>query len=218
MIIRGVQQGRALYGGKFDLGDVWSRRATVAGADSARVDTLSVERQTNYVFLLAFHPDSISQNQLLYEMAKYNFSNFLVRNFDITLDQDALGMTRMLISGFLSYDEARQYARLLYDDKAMAAMLKPCRSLIVSEANLRLLGTQYSYQDYEVFFQKELAPISVPKESLLNEPETIVQPADEDEGPAPADDGQPASDDPLFNDAPQQQNTGYPEFDDDFWR
>ena len=170
------------------------------------------------MFLLAFHPDSISQNQLLYEMAKYNFSNFLVRNFDITLDQDALGMTRMLISGFLSYDETRQYARQLYDDKVMAAMLKPCRSLIVSETNLLLLGTQYSYRDYEVFFQKELEPISVPKESLLDEPDVIVQPEDEDDGPAPANDGQPTSDDPLFNDTPRQQNTGYPEFDDDFWR
>ncbi len=218
MIVRGVQQGRALYGGKFDLGDVWSRRTAVAGADSAKVDTLSIERNTSYVFLLAFHPDSISQNQLLYEMAKYNFSNFLVRNFDITLDQDALGMTRMLISGFLSYDEARQYARQLYDDKVMAAMLKPCRSLIVSETNLLLLGTQYSYRDYEVFFQKELEPISVPKESLLDEPDVIVQPEDEDDGPAPANDGQPTSDDPLFNDTPRQQNTGYPEFDDDFWR
>ena len=218
MIIRGVQQGRVLYGGKFDLGDVWSQRAAIAGADSTKVDTLSIERNTSYVFLLAFHPDSISQNQLLYEMAKYNFSNFLVRNFDITIDQDALGIARMLISGFLSYEEARQYARQLYADAAMAEMLKPCRSIIVSESNLPLLGTAFSYHDYEEFFQKELEPISVPKESLLDEPETIIQPEDEDDAPAPADDGQPETDDPLFNDAPQQQNGGYIEFDDDFWR
>ena len=57
-----------------------------------------------------------------------------------------------------------------------------------------------------------------PKESLLDEPETIIQPEDEDDAPAPADDGQPETDDPLFNDAPQQQNGGYIEFDDDFWR
>ena len=103
MIMRGVQQGRTLYGGKFDISDVWSRRAIeVQSGDSTQVDTLTFERNTSYVFLLAYQPDSVNQNQLLYEMAKYNFSNYLVRNFDIVIDQDQNGLSRMLISGFLS--------------------------------------------------------------------------------------------------------------------
>ena len=115
MILRGVQQGRPLYGGKFDIGDIWSRRnAERLGGDSTMVDTLRFERDVKYVFLLAYQPDSVNQNQLLYEMAKYNFSNYLVRNFDIVIDQDQYGLSRMLISGFLSYDEARQYARQLH--------------------------------------------------------------------------------------------------------
>jgi tetratricopeptide (TPR) repeat protein len=221
MILRGVQQGRTLHGGKFDMDDIWSRRMTdLTGQDSTKVDSLVVERNANYVFLLLYQPDSISQNQLLYEMAKYNFSNFLVRNFDINIDQDPHGLARMTVSGFLNYDEARQYARQLYDNKAMATLLRPCRSLIVSEKNLPLLGTSFSYKDYEVFFQKELEPIAVSKEPLLNEPETIIRNADEEdeEDEEPAAPQQPNGDDPLFNDGPQQQNNGYMEFDDDFWR
>ncbi len=219
MIIRGVQQGRTLHGGKFDIGDVWSRRSIDITGDSTRTDTLSIERNANYIFLLAYQPDSINQNQLLYEMAKYNFSNFLVRNFDITIDQDEYGLARMLVSGFLNYDEARQYARQLYTDKAMATLLRPCRSLIVSEKNLRLLGTNYSYRDYEEFFEKELEPLDVSPEPLLDEPEIITQEEEEDVQPA-TNSNQPAAndDDPLFNDLPQQQNSGYMEFDDDFWR
>ena len=223
MILRGVQQGRTLHGGKFDMDDVWSRRLSdFTGQDSTKTDTLTIERNANYVFALIYQPDSISQNQLLYEMAKYNFSNFLVRNFDINIDQDPHGLARMIISGFLSYDEARQYARQLYADKAMAEMLRPCRSLIVSEKNLPLLGNVYSYRDYEVFFQKELEPITISTEPLLEEPESVTQEPEEEEeeddgNEQPASNGQPA-DDPLFNDAPQQQNNGYIEFDDDFWR
>lgn len=219
MIIRGVQQGRTLHGGKFDIGDVWSRRTVDMTSDSTRTDTLSIERNANYIFLLAYQPDSINQNQLLYEMAKYNFSNFLVRNFDITIDQDENGLVRMLVSGFLNYDEARQYARQLYTDKTMATLLRPCRSLIVSEKNLRLLGTNYSYRDYEEFFEKELEPLDVSPEPLLDEPEIITQEEEEDVQPA-TNSNQPAAndDDPLFNDLPQQQNSGYMEFDDDFWR
>ena len=75
MILRGVQQGRRLHGGKFDIGDIWSLRSSEAGKDSTQVDTLSSARDISYIFLLAYQPDSVNQNQLLYEMAKYNFSN-----------------------------------------------------------------------------------------------------------------------------------------------
>ena len=146
MIIRGVQEGKTLHGGKFDIDDVWSRRTVDMASDSTRNDTLTIERNANYVFMLVYQPDSVNHNQLLYEMAKYNFSNFLVRNFDINVEQDALGLVRMMISGFLNYDEARQYARQLYGDKAMADMLHPCRGVIISEKNLPLLGSTYSYR------------------------------------------------------------------------
>ena len=226
MILRGVQQGRTLHGGKFDMGDVWSRRtAGLAGNDSVSTDTLRFERNTSYVFLLAYQPDSVNQNQLLYEMARHNFSNYLVRNFDIVTDQDANGLCRMLISGFLSYDEVRQYARQLYAvGGPLKDMLRSCRSLIVSDDNLRLLGTAYSYRDYEVFFEKQLAPVKISTQPLLNEPETIVSEEEEEdyedteEGETPQ---QPNNDqnlpDDLFFDSPVPQQGGYQDFPDDFW-
>ena len=143
-----------------------------------------------------------------------------MRNFEITIDQDPHGLSRMLISGFLSYDEARQYARQLYGDTHMSEMLRPCRSLIVSEPNLRLLGTAFSYKDYEVFFEKKLAPLPVSPIPLLDEPETIIKQADEEEEEEPADDEQTQGndDDDLFNDAPASQQGGYMDFDDDFFK
>ena len=223
MIIKGVQQGRRLHGGKFDMGDVWSRRAIDMASDSTHTDTLRFERETNYIFLLAYQPDSVNQNQLLYEMAKHNFSNYMVRNFDIEIDQDANGLCRMLISGFLSYDEARQYARQLYSvEGSLATLLHACRSLIVSEQNLRLLGTSYSYRDYELFFEKQIEPVEISTRPLLEEPEVIIQDADEEEEkPATGDNPQTGNDmpdDPLFNNGPVQQQNDFPDFDDDFWR
>ena len=224
MIIKGVQQGRRLHGGKFDMGDVWSRRASDMATDSTQTDTLRFERETNYVFLLAYQPDSVNQNQLLYEMARHNFSNYMVRNFDIVTDQDANGLCRMLISGFLSYDEARQYARQLYTvEGKIATLLRACRSLIVSEQNLRLLGTSYSYHDYEQFFEQQIEPVEITTRPLLEEPEVIIQQAD-DEEEKPAAGGQQTQtgndlpDDPIFNDGPVQQQNNFPDFDDDFWR
>ena len=217
MIIRGVQQGRTLHGGKFDIGDLWTRRsADLTQNDSTRNDTLTIERNINYVFLLAYQPDSVNQNQLLYELAKYNFSSYLVRNFEINIDQDPNGLVRMLVSGFRSYDEARQYARQLHTSTHMTELLRPCRSLIVSEPNLRLLGTVFSYADYELFFEKQLAPIEVSPIPLLDEPEKVIQQEEEEE--EEEDNNNQKPDDDLFPDAPAQQPGGYPEFDDDFWR
>ena len=211
MIIRGVQQGKQLNGGKFDLGDVWTLRdADRMAQDSTHIDTLSIELDVKHVFLLAYQPDSVNQNQLLYEMAKHNFSNYLVRNFEIVIDQDTHGLSRMIISGFLSYDEARQYARQLYGAGGMLAdLLKHCRSLIVSEQNLPLLGTVFSYADYELFFEKQLAPIEISKKPLLEEPETIIQKEEEDEE---------ETEDTDNPENANENNGGYIEFDDDFWR
>ena len=211
MIIRGVQQGKQLNGGKFDLGDVWTLRdADRMAQDSTHIDTLSIELDVKHVFLLAYQPDSVNQNQLLYEMAKHNFSNYLVRNFEIVTDQDTHGLSRMIISGFLSYDEARQYARQLYGAGGMLAdLLKHCRSLIVSEPNLPLLGTVFSYADYELFFEKQLAPIEISKKPLLEEPETIIQEEEEDEE---------ETEDTDNPENANENNGGYIEFDDDFWR
>ncbi len=225
MIIRGVQQGRQLHGGKFDMGDVWSLRdGTAAANDSTKRDTLTIERNISYVFLLAYQPDSVNQNQLLYEMAKYNFSNYLVRNFEIVIDQDAHGLTRMLVSGFQSYDEATQYAQQLHRVEGnLSTLLKHCRSLIVSEQNLRLLGTAYSYADYEVFFKKQLEPIPVSTQPLLEEPVNVktIEESEvetEEETEETEEGNQTNTVDDLFNDAPVQQNGGYIDFDDDFWK
>ena len=96
----------------------------------------------------------------------------MVRNFDIEIDEDK-GISRMLISGFLSYDEALQYARQLYSDAEMPEKLKGCKRIIVSEDNLKLLGTKYSYEEYDRFFEQALAPLHISEEQLLTIPETV---------------------------------------------
>ena len=215
MIIKGVQEGRRLYGGKFDIGEVWSRRDITMLTDSTKADTLSAARDERFVFILAYEPDSVNENQLLFEMARYNFTNFLVRSFDITIDEDE-GMHRMHISGFLSYDEAMQYARQLYADKQMAEKLKDCRSLIISEANLALLGTRFSYDDYQQFYEDTFVPMKVSEQKLLIDPAEIEQ-KDAEDIPSEQQTQQTEEDDDLFPTEKAQPQVKDFEFDEDFW-
>ncbi len=167
MILKGVQTGRRLHGGQFDMGDIWSRRDMTMLADSTNTDTLTLERNTGFTFLLAYQPDSVNENQLLYDMARYNFTTFTVRNFDMTTDADG-GIHRMLVSGFLSYDEALQYARRLSETPGMNAKLRGCRRIIISDDNLKLLGTKYSYTDYDSFYDRTLAPLPVEEDETFD--------------------------------------------------
>ena len=217
MIVKGVQDGRRLHGGKFDIGDIWSRRDITLGSDSTAVIELSAERNENFMFILAYEPDSINENQLLFEMARYNFTNFLVRNFDIVLDEDN-GLHRMRISGFLNYDEALQYARQLFADKAMAAFLKPCHHLIISENNLTLIGTRFSYDEYMQFYEDTFIPMKISQEKLLTEPEHIDLPDVEDIGTEEEQQSEEEEDDDeLLPNQSRQPAVQDFDFGDDFW-
>ena len=213
MIVKGVQEGRQLFGGKFDLDDIWTRRDITLAADTTNTDTLSAERNTPFVFLLMFQPDSIDQNQMLYEMARFNFSNFLVRNFDLAIEPMSASVSQMLISGFLNYDEALQYARQLYASEELSTLLRHCRSLVISETNLALMGTRFSFQDYNEFYEKTFLPLQISNEELLQIPEGIEQIDPEDFDPDANADG-PADE---KEEAPAPKQGGGFDFDDDFF-
>lgn len=173
MIINGVKAGRKLHGGKFDISDVWERRAVVmSDSDSIKARKFTAERNVDFSFMIAYKTDSVNENQLLYELAKYNFSNFLVRNFEIATEE-VDGLSRMVVSGFKSYDEALQYTRQLYSNKNIQKLTRRCRPIIISDSNKELLGTQYSYNDYDKFYEKHFVPLRISTVRLLTEPETV---------------------------------------------
>ena len=180
MIINGVDAGRRLYGGKFDLNDVWTRRSIeLNDRDSTRQKGYSPERNASFVFLLAYDPNKTNENQLLFEMAKYNFTSYMARYFDINIE-DLEGLHRMQISGFNSYDEARQYANAVYQQPAIKRLLGNVRAYVISEPNLKLLGTSHTYEEYEKFYSKHFAPLPVSKLPLLLEPAETAPAAEEE--------------------------------------
>ena len=181
MIVKGVNEGKRLKGGKFDLDNVWERRSEVlTDNDSTAVRELSDERFAAFTFMIAYKPDSTDENRLLFELARYNFTSFLVRNFDIAVE-DADGIHRMKVSGFRNYDEALQYVRQLFTNKTITSLIGRNRTIIISEQNLPLLGRQFSYDDYARFYDKHFAPIKISDEQLLNVPEAVTTPKPKDD-------------------------------------
>lgn len=199
MIVKGVDEGRRLHGGKFDLAGMWDRRTVVLrDSDSTAVQELSTDRNAAFVYTIVYNPDSLNENRLMFELARYNFTSYLVRNFDINIEE-ADGLRRITISGFRNYDEALQYARQLHTQAAVTRLVGKNRSLIVSETNLPLLGRQFSYADYDKFYAKHFAPLKTSDEPLLNEPDAVTTP----EAPSSNEE----------NDSKQNKADGFNEFD-----
>jgi len=180
MIVNGVNSGKKLRGAKFDLTDVWNRRTAVLNdSDSIHSRKFSPDRVADYKFLLVYSPDSVNENKLLYEVAKFNFTHFIVRNFDIEIS-DVEGLHQLQLSGFRSYDEAYQYAREMYETPNIMQLLGKPRGIIISDANLQLIGTAFTYKDYEDFYVKHFSPLTVTKRNLLSEPAEVATPRERD--------------------------------------
>lgn len=197
MIVKGVNEGRKLYGGKFDLDNIWERRSQVLNdSDSTAVRQFSADRNASFMYVIAYKPDSVDANRMLFELARYNFTSFMVRNFDIEVDQ-VDGLHRMMVKGFRNYDEALQYARLLQQQKQVATLIGKSRQIIISDANLPLLGRQFSYADYAEFYKKNFAPLRIATEDLLEIPTETVTAPQKDETKNPSD---------GFDDEPSDKN------------
>lgn len=171
LIAQGLQEGRLLTSGS--LGSIWSRRLAttedVVIADSLR-QPFSTERYAPFNFVLAYEEGTVNDNQLLFEVARYNFSKFIVRNFDITTSkQNGIGM--LYVKGLMSFDEAYQYMHRLYADTEMATKLSGIRALLISDANMELLLKYYSIEEYTEFYEQNFTvlPEDTEKGSTLDE-------------------------------------------------
>ena len=179
-IVKGLADGRLLMDDRYDASSIWGRRNRQASGDSTEVvPELKDDRYGNFVFVLAYPTNSLDENQLLFEIARYNFTSYMVRNFDIEI-QEKQGITMMCVKGFLSYDEVHSYAQTLYADKHMNTRLEGIRTLLISEDNLKMIGNEFSFDDYKAFYEETFAPMEIPEDLRIDEPTNlkIIDPDD----------------------------------------
>ncbi len=187
LYVKGLKEGRLLQAGKFGSGSIWERRMGLGmEEDSLAGDTtFSDERNCDFVFCIAYESDSIDENQLLFEMARYNFMNFSVRNFDLSFDRGQ-GISMLQIRTFLNYDEAYIYMHRLFNDGQMALKLEGLKCFIISEDNLKRLMRGLSFADYFDFYDQTFdrignLQIEPDEPSSLDEPTELPEPQEEEE-------------------------------------
>ena len=171
-IVKGIDEGRMLMDDRYDASGIWSRRTRNDNDSTEAVPQLKDDRYCNFNFVLAYPTGSLDENMLVFEMAHYNFTNYMVRNFDIEIQADA-GLTMMIIKGFLAYDEVHAYAQKLYADDRMRTRLEGIRTLLISDDNLKMIGKEFSFDEYKEFYDEHFAPLDVPEDLQIDIPENI---------------------------------------------
>ena len=155
----GIKEGRLLRSGITT--SIWERRLDgniKEGGDS--VPTFSSERDEPYYFILAFPNDSIDEKRLLFELARYNFSRYMVRNFSLEFDRQE-HITLLQVKEFLNFDEAFIYSKRLYANSEMSTLLEGINAIVISKTNLDLLLNHYTLGDYRTFYEEKL--LSIPE-------------------------------------------------------
>lgn len=171
MIVKGIEAGRTVGAEGYDMGSLWSRRTQETAADdtAGMAREFQAERAVPFVCLLAYPADTLDDNRLLYAVARFNFTNFTSRTFELESVRYP-GLTHFIIKGFTGYSEAHAYTRRFFAEPDLAAMARKGRYMLISEQNLKLLGTAFSYDDYAKFFDENYAPMELPDSLPLDEP------------------------------------------------
>ncbi len=189
----GIKEGRLLHSGIST--SIWDRRldGTIKG-DTDSVPGFSAERNEPYYFVLAFPNDSLDEKRLLFEMARHNFSRYMVRNFTMEFNRQAK-ITLLEVKEFLSFDETFVYRKRLYGNSQMATLLDGITSLIISKSNLELLLKYYTFDDYTRFYEEHLLSIPEPEIDGYTLDEPLEEKAEENNNNSENSDSKNNSDD-----------------------
>jgi hypothetical protein len=137
--LRGLAKGRKLNAGNSNARPMlWDIRLS---SDSTGVETDSIAFDLNpdepQLFIFIYPTDEVSANQLLYDVARHNFSVFVVKDFDLeTINFGQLGL--LIVKGFTNFEEAAHY-RSLIDSDTRLILPKEVSNVIISEKNFNTL-------------------------------------------------------------------------------
>ena len=98
-------------------------------------------KQPSVVLLILPTADEQALNELLYEVALFNFSQFLIRDFDLQKMPVFGEGCALRISGFADLDEAEWWVDLIQKNADMQAVLQQIQIKAVTEVNLPLVST-----------------------------------------------------------------------------
>lgn len=154
-ILKGLNEGRTPNSGSVNTrGIIWdirlSHNDSIASADGQPANFESDPDSPQY-FVLAYPRDEINGNLLLYEVARFNFSSFVVKDFDLEpMSFDNIGL--LVVKGFNNIRELESYRKVMTSRGFQ--LPEGVRPIMISKYNFELLLKEgRSFEEYFRFRQ-----------------------------------------------------------------
>ena len=171
-ILKGLDEGRKPNSGSANArGMIWTVRLTSA------TDELDENGMpANFVFdpdspqylVLAYPRDEVNGNQLLYDVARFNFGSFVIKDFDLEpMSFDNVGL--LIIKGFSNMRELENYRKVMV--RRDFQLPEGVRPIMISKYNFELLLKEG--RSFEEYFRFE-------EDALTREAEAAAGEAEED--------------------------------------
>lgn len=160
-ILERLKSGRILLSdGSPVTGFDWSK--AYQGADSLLAskgktlqysDTLDVP----YVLMLMFKPKTIDRNELLYQVADYNFTNYVIQTFDLSFDTDP-PYEVLQMKGFNSFAAIRSYLSKAYSKAGLIQHLDTAILVVpISTDNYINVLPRLGLEQYMAYFSEHFS-------------------------------------------------------------
>ena len=155
-MLKGVAQGRQVAEGSGNMrGMIWKARltndTTTLANDTAQA-TFTQDLNAPHVLLLVYATDSVSSNQLLFDVAKHNFTSFVIKDFDLEI-MTFNEISMLVVKGFNNFDELTLYRRMIGSEKGLK-FPDTVRPVMISESNFKLLLEGRSFDEYFHFLEQ----------------------------------------------------------------
>jgi hypothetical protein len=185
-ILERIKEGRVLLSdGAPITGFDWSK--AYEGADSllaskGRIPRYSDTLDVPYMLLLMFKPGTIDRNELLYQVADYNFSNYVIQTFDLSFETDP-PYEVLQMKGFGSFPAIRSYLAKAYNENGLVSHIDTTILVVpVSTDNYINVLPRLGLEQYMAYFREHFEKQFPRLIASWNGVEYVapVQPADAD--------------------------------------
>jgi outer membrane protein assembly factor BamD (BamD/ComL family) len=160
-ILDRVKAGKILLSDGTPITDFDWSKAYESGESSAESQN-KVSRYTDtldspYILLLMFKPNTIDRNELLYEVADYNFSNYVIQTFDLSFESDP-PYNVLQIKGFDSFNSIRSYLVRAYNGGGLMRRLDTSIVVLpISTDNYINVLPRLGLEKYMTYFSENFA-------------------------------------------------------------
>ncbi len=176
-----LSQGRELKSsGSNTRGMLWDLRLSndsTATAGPAEPAKFELDPNGEQYIVLLYPTDSVSANLLLYDIARYNFTSFSVRDYELEqMNFGRLGM--LIIKGFSNMKELNYYRSKMASDTKLE-IPRQVRPVIITAKNFDLLIKEgRSFEEYFKFVEEKNyreAQENVLPVEVFGDPETLEE-------------------------------------------